>query len=171
MTETLIPPAAESDSQTLELDELWSFVQKKSKKVWVWLALCRVTRQIVGYALGPRDEATCRILWQSIPAQYRRGRVYSDFWAAYQKVIPKRQHRAVGKETGQTSHIERFNNTLRQRLSRFVRKTLSFSKSMLMHQLCLHLFLWQYNDGIRRRWHAGPRGVKRFRPTRTQPIA
>lgn len=33
-------------------------------------------------------------------------------------VIPKKRHRAVGKETGKTSHIERFNNTMRQRISR-----------------------------------------------------
>ena len=30
----------------LELDEVWSFVFKKSQKVWIWLALCRRTRQI-----------------------------------------------------------------------------------------------------------------------------
>jgi len=29
----------------LELDELWSFVLKKSQKSWGWLALCRHTRQ------------------------------------------------------------------------------------------------------------------------------
>jgi IS1 family transposase len=34
----------------------------------------------------------------------------------------------VGKETGETAHIERLNNTWRQRLSRLVRQTLSFSK-------------------------------------------
>ena len=34
--------------------------------------------------------------------------------------------RAVGKETGETAHVERWNNTLRQRLARFVRKTLAF---------------------------------------------
>ena len=32
------------------------------------------------------------------------------------------------KGRGETNHIERFNNTLRQRVSRLVRKTLSFSK-------------------------------------------
>jgi len=45
-------------------------------------------------------------------------------------VLPEEQHEAVGKDSGQTNHIERFNNTLRQRLGCLVRKTLSFSKSM-----------------------------------------
>jgi insertion element IS1 protein InsB len=122
----------------------------------------------VGYATGARDETTCRALWDSIPVNYRRGRVYSDFWAAYAAVIPPRQHRAVGKETGQTSHIERFNNTLRQRVGRFVRKTLSFSKIRAMHDICLQLFVWEYNETIRKRWQAGRQGVKRFRRTRAK---
>ena len=54
-------------------------------------------------------------------------------------------HTAVGKETGETAHVERWNNTLRQRLARFVRMTLSFSKSVLMHEACLLLFLHRYN--------------------------
>jgi IS1 family transposase len=57
----------------------------------------------------------------------------------------REQHSAVGKETGETAHVERWNNTLRQRLARFVRKTLSFSKSLFMHEACLSLFLHRYN--------------------------
>jgi IS1 family transposase len=37
------------------------------------------------------------------------------------------------KETGQTSYIERFNNTMGQRIGRLVRKTLSFSKKLSNH--------------------------------------
>jgi IS1 family transposase len=90
-----------------------------------------------------------RKLWRSIPARYRRGACYTDFWEAYQAVIPLTKHRPVGKETGQTAHSERFNNTLRQRLARLVRKTLSFSKSKIMHEICLRLFIWRYNLEIR----------------------
>lgn len=43
-------------------------------------------------------------------------------------------------------HVERFNNILRQRLARFVRKTLSFSKLDTMHDNCLRLFLDEYNQ-------------------------
>ena len=60
--------------------------------------------------------------------QARAGRCFTDFWAAYQAVIPADQHTAAGKETGETAHVERWNTTLRQRLARFVRKTLSFSR-------------------------------------------
>ena len=55
------------------------------------------------------------------------------FGAAYETVIPCKQHKAIGKETGLTNHIERFNNTMRQRVSRLVRNTLSFSKKLENH--------------------------------------
>ena len=48
---------------------------------------------------------------------------YTDFWVAYGTVFSSQRHRDVGKETGKTSYIERLNNTLRQRISRLVRKT------------------------------------------------
>ena len=50
-----------------------------------------------------------------------------------------------GKKTGAVSPVERWNCTLQQRLACFVRKTLSFSKSTLMHTICLDLFLYRYN--------------------------
>jgi len=109
------------------------------------MVLCRKTRQIIAYVIGDRSKATCQKLWDSLPQAYSKGHCYTDFWDAYQAVIPKNQHTAVGKETGETAHIERFNNTLRQRLGRFVRKTLSFSKSDVMHYICLSLFLHRYN--------------------------
>lgn len=146
LSETLIKPDANDPEATLlELDELWSFVLKKANKAWIWIALCRKTRQVVARAIGDRSENTCRELWNALPELYRSGHCYTDFWSAYQAVIPEEQHTAVGKETGETAHVERWNNTLRQRLGRFVRKTLSFSKSTLMHTVCLDLFLHRYN--------------------------
>jgi IS1 family transposase len=65
--------------------------------------------------------------------------------SAYQTVIPKDQLTQVGKETGETAHVERWNCTLRQRLGRFVRETFSFSKTIPMHIICLDLFLHRYN--------------------------
>ena len=127
---------------------MWSFVRFRRNKRWVWLAQCRRTRQIVAYAIGDRSETTCRLLWERVPAAYKRGLLYTDFWSAYTEVLPEGQHRATGKGAGQTCHIERFNGILRQRLARFVRRTLSFSKNDEMHEICLRLFLHQYNRRI-----------------------
>src|SRR5260370_21661020 len=81
---------------------------------------------------GDRSKETGLRLWKAITSAYRQGHCFTDFWATYAAVIPEEQHTAVGKETGETAHVERWNNTLRQRLARFVRMTLSFSKSVVM---------------------------------------
>jgi insertion element IS1 protein InsB len=133
------------DEDVLELDELWSFVVSKKNKIWIWLALCRRTRQVVAWHYGPRDKISCEMLWEKVPQEYKSKTCYSDFWEAYQLVIPADQHHACGKEEGQTNHVERFNLTLRQRISRLVRKTLSFSKNLLWHIRHIRLFLVRYN--------------------------
>ena len=145
LADTLV--AVQAD-EVLELDELWSFVLKKENQSWIWLALCRRTRQIVAYYVGDRTDESCRQLWARIPQAYKQGRSYSDFWGAYERVIKTGRHQSVGKESGQTAHIERWNNTLRQRLARFVRQTLSFSKLEEMHELVLKLFIHRYNLDI-----------------------
>ncbi len=40
----------------LELDELYSFVGSKKHKRWLWVALCRRTRQVVAYVIGDRSD-------------------------------------------------------------------------------------------------------------------
>ena len=132
----------------LELDEIWSFVYVRTAKYWLWTAICRRTRQIVAFVIGDRSAETCRKLWNKIPEAYRHCQSVSDFWEAYQKVFPIETHRSVGKESGQTNHMERWNCTLRQKLARYVRKTLSFSKKTYMHHLVTRWFIVEYNLSI-----------------------
>lgn len=133
----------------VQMDELWSFVDHKGKKQWVWLALDAQTREIVGVHIGARSAASAQALWQSMPPIYRQCAViYSDFWSAYELVLPRKRHQAVGKETGKTSYIERFNCTLRQRVSRLVRKILSFSKKLDNHIGAIWYFIHHYNASL-----------------------
>jgi IS1 family transposase len=84
-----------------------------------------------------------------LPPVYRQCAVcYSDFWQAYEAVLPSKRHHAVGKDSGQTNHIERFNCTLRQRVSRLVRKTLSFSKKLDNHIGAIWSFIHHYNASL-----------------------
>jgi IS1 family transposase/transposase-like protein len=134
---------------TIECDELWSFVDNRGNKVWIWLAKDRDTGEIVGVFIGSRDKEGAKGLWDSLPPVYRQCAVcFTDFWEAYNSVFPSKRHRAVGKETGQTNHIERFNNTLRQRISRLVRKTLSFSKKIENHIGAIWYFIHHYNASL-----------------------
>src|SRR5690349_23638325 len=106
-------PALYEGRLIVECDELWSFVGSKRRQKWIWLAINRDTREIVGMAIGARTKASACRLWRSLPAVYRHCAVcYSDFWEPYAAILPSKRHRAVGKESGQTNDIERFNNTL-----------------------------------------------------------
>jgi IS1 family transposase/transposase-like protein len=138
-----LKPAQPDD--VLELDELWSFVRIKSNKRWLWIALCRRSRQVVSFVIGNRSKKTCQRLWNKIPEQYQSCLSFSDYWEAYEKVFSEQTHQSVGKESGETAHVERWNNTLRQRISRYVRKTLSFSKSETWHHMVTKLFVFNYN--------------------------
>jgi insertion element IS1 protein InsB len=60
-------------------------------------------------------------------------------------VVPAERHRVITKKARKTNHIERFNNTLRQRLSRVVRETLSFSKKLAHHIGAIKYFICHYN--------------------------
>ena len=110
------------------------------------------TRKIIGCHVGNRSRTSARQLWQSLPAVYRQcAKVYTDYWEAYTTVIPSKRHCAVGKESGLTSYIERLNNTVRQRVSRLARKTLSFSKKLDKHIGVIWTFIHEYNRLIRGR--------------------
>ena len=117
---------------------------QRANKRWLWLALRRRTRQVVAYALGARDAATARVLLSRLPPGYRTCRCHTDAWPAYAEALPAWQHQPRPR-AGPTNHVERFNATLRGRLGRLVRKTLSFAKSHRMLEITIRLFLHQYN--------------------------
>jgi insertion element IS1 protein InsB len=59
--------------------------------------------------------------------------------------MPAVQHQAISRLARNTKHIERFNKTLRQRVSRLVRDALSFSKKLANHIGAIKLFICHYN--------------------------
>lgn len=142
LQKTLVPA---QEGEVLELDEMWSFVGNKKNRVWIWIALCRRTRQVVAWHYGPRDTLSCQMLWDKIPEGYKGGLCYTDLYASYKSVVPQEQHQPGAKKEAQTNHIERFNLTVRQSVARLVRKTLSFSKKLLPHIQALRLFFVAYN--------------------------
>jgi IS1 family transposase len=130
----------------VEADEMWSFVKTKANKQWVWIAMDKQTRQIIAFYVGDRSHDSAKQLWTNLPAVYReQATFYTDQYAVYKGVIPAAQHKAITKHARKTNHIERFNNTLRQRVSRLVRDTLAFSKKLANHIGAIKYFICHYN--------------------------
>ena len=134
-----------------EADEMWSFVGRKESKQWLWIAMDTAPKQVIAFYVGDRSRRSARKLWQRIPAMYREQAIfYTDGWEAYKGVIPAARHRICAKSTGHTNQIERFNCTLRQRVSRLVRDGLSFSKKLANHIGAIKYFICHYNQAVTR---------------------
>jgi insertion element IS1 protein InsB len=117
-----------------EADELWSFVQRKANRQWIWVAMDATTHQVMAFHVGDRRRDSATALWAKIPVVYReQATFHTDRYDAYQGVIPVARHQAITKKARKTNHVERFNNTLRQRVARLVRETRSFSKKLANH--------------------------------------
>src|SRR5512145_1993614 len=89
------------------------------------MAMNTQTCRIIVFHVGDHSRKSDEQLWAKIPVAYREQvTFYTDRYEAYTGVIPAAQHNAITKLTRKTNHLERFNNTLRQRVSRRVRDTL-----------------------------------------------
>ena len=134
------------NKRAAEADAMWSFVQKKANKPWIWLATDATTRQIIAFHVGDRSRESAKALWSELPEVYQEHAIFhTDQYEVYNGVIPAERHKAITKQARKTNHIARFNNTLRQRLARLVRATLSFSKKVEHHIGAIKFFICHYN--------------------------
>jgi insertion element IS1 protein InsB len=129
-----------------EADEMCSVVKQRANKPWLWLAMDRTTRQIMAFYVGDRSRDSARQRWANIPAVYReQAAFYTDQYEVYKGVIPAARHQAITTKAQKTNHIERFSNTLRQRVSRLVRETLACSKKLANHIGAIRSFIGHDN--------------------------
>jgi insertion element IS1 protein InsB len=130
----------------VEADAMASFVQNKANKQGMWIAMDATSRQVIAFYVGDRSRKSAQRRWATIPQTYRQHvTFYTDQSVVYAGVIPAAQHRAISKLARKTNHIERFNTTLRQRVSRLVREALSFSKKLANHIGAIKLFICHSN--------------------------
>lgn len=130
----------------IQLDEMWSFVGNKENKQWIWLALNPANRQILALHVGGRGATDAELFYQKMPSVFKENAAFfSDYWQPYGATFAKEEHFGVGKDSGLTAYIERFNNTMRQMVARLVRKSLSFSKSLDNHIGAIKYFICNYN--------------------------
>lgn len=137
-----------ADEQTVveesELDEMWSYVGKKTNPRWLWHAIDRKTGQVLAYVFGRRkDEVFLQL--KTLLEPFGIKRYYTDGWGAYERHLPVELHQ-VGKRN--TQRIERKHLSLRTRIKRLLRKTICFSKTELMHDLVIGLFINRYEFGL-----------------------
>ena len=122
---------------------MWSFVQRKAQQRWLWHAIDHLTGVVLAYALGSRADRVFMKL-QKLLTPFGLVHFYTDGAGVYKRYLPASAH-TVGKAN--TPQIERKHLTLRTRLKRLARKTICFSKSILMHDTVIGLFVNRYEFG------------------------
>ncbi len=127
----------------LQIDEMWSFVDFKKNKKWIWVVYCPATKQVLAVHIGRRTKADLKAILEQIPQRLRRNcKFATDHFESYYQLIPQDQHRP-GKEF--TYYIEGYFTGVRARVSRLVRRALSFSKELDNHIAAIRYFIWQRN--------------------------
>src|SRR5262249_41757989 len=116
---------------------MWSYVGAKKRARWVWQALDHPTGRVLAYVVGTRKDAVFLKL-KALLTPFGITHYYTDKAGVYRRHLPPKQH-TVGKLTMQK--IERKHLTLRTRLKCLARKTLCFSRSRLMHDLLIGLYM------------------------------
>lgn len=112
---------------------------------WVWIAIDRSTKQILGFICGKRDTKTFKQSYNNLnPNNIKL--FCSDYWKSYQEMIPKHKHIQSKKET---FTIEGYNSLIRHYLARFKRKTKCYSKCQKMIEYSLNLLFAKWNGWLR----------------------
>jgi len=123
---------------------MWSFVQSKAQQRWLWHAIDHASGTVLAYVLAShQDEAFIQL--KILLEPFGIMQFYTDGWGAYERHLDPSLH-TVGKR--HTQKIERKHLTLRTRIKRLARKTICFSKSIMMHDIVIGLFLNRYEFGL-----------------------
>ena len=127
-----------------EADEMWSFVGKKKNQRWLWHAIDHKTGIVLAYVFGRHtDEVLLKL--KALLEPFGIKHYYTDGWGGYERHI-HHDRLTIGKKDTQT--IERKHLTLRTRIKRLTRKTICFSKSVLMHDIVIGLFINRYEFAL-----------------------
>ena len=123
---------------------MWSFVGNKNNKRWLWSVIDHKSGKVLAYTFGSRKDVVFREL-QELLKPFGITTFYTNDWGAYERNIPKEQHK-IGKLN--TQKIERKHLTLRTRIKRLTRITIYFSKTIQMHDIVIGLFINIYEFGL-----------------------
>ncbi|HFM4387861.1 TPA: IS1-like element IS1A family transposase [Escherichia coli] len=120
-----------------EMDEQWGYVGAKSRQRWLFYAYDSLRKTVVAHVFGERTMATLGRL-MSLLSPFDVVIWMTDGWPLYESRLKGKLH-VISKRY--TQRIERHNLNLRQHLTRLGRKSLSFSKSVELHDKVIGHYL------------------------------
>ncbi len=130
--------------ERIEIDEMYSFIGKKDKKVWIFYAYAPETKEILAVTMGKRN----RNQLQSLMIQIKNLHIIIDFYCtdkfeAFKGVLPYDNH-LIGKRF--TKNIEGINTLIRSKIARLHRRTTKFSKKLTIQWFLIKIFIFYFNQ-------------------------
>jgi IS1 family transposase len=133
-----IPKPVINKGQTCEVDELCTFIKQKNRRIWVVYALERRSRKVAGFNIGARTNKTLSRVLTTLKLSEAQ-KIYTDGLKHYQYLIDRDVHKISRYGT---NHIERKNLSMRTHLKRLSRKTICFTRSLLVLEAVLSIYFW-----------------------------
>jgi len=121
-----------------EMDEIKTYVQDKENEQWIIYAIDKKTRNVIDFKVGRRNKRNVRIVTDTLVLSKAR-KICTDGLTMYRHLIPKEIHKVVPHNT---NYIERKNLNLRTHLKRLTRRTICFSKSIIMLEAIVRIYFW-----------------------------
>jgi IS1 family transposase len=121
-----------------EVDELKTYVGRKTNDHWICVAVERETGRPVDVAVGKRTKKTLAKVLDTLKLSEAE-KVYTDGLDIYRSLLPKETHKV---RPYHINKVERMNLDLRNSLKRLTRKTICYSKSRAMLEASVRLCLW-----------------------------
>lgn len=128
-----------SKGKTYEVDELCTYIKHKKNYIWLVYALEKDSKTVVSFNVGKRTNKTLSRVLDTLKLSEAE-RIFTDrLKKNYKYLIDEKLH--CVKRFG-TNHIERKNLTLKTHLKRSNRRTICFSKSMIILVSVLKIYFW-----------------------------
>ncbi len=141
------------EPETVNADEMWSFVQKKQKKCfpeelikgdcWIGLSLAKDSCIILAARVGKHTDSFIEELVNSTEGKTACLNWQTDGWSGYERVLSSYVNHQIGKKN--TRRLERTNGILRQQTGRWHRRQNKFAKMWEQTKVTTRLVVSYFN--------------------------
>lgn len=121
-----------------QVDELFTYIKNKEKRICLAYSFEPKTRKIISFVLGRRNKTNLRRITETLILSEAQ-KIHTDKLNIYKELIPSNIHSTKNRGI---NHIERNNVNLRTHLKRLNRKTICYSKSLVVLSSVVKIYFW-----------------------------
>lgn len=121
-----------------EVDELFTYLGNKKNRICIVYSINHATKEVIDIAIGKRNKTNlCKVISTLLLSKAKK--IVTDKLNLYTALIPHEFHST--KHRG-INRIERMNLNLRTHLKRLNRKTICYSKSLVVLMAIVRIYFW-----------------------------